>query len=490
MARQAHRALEKSGALGVSGGGWNQRIADPDRARSAFAQLGHDLPDGPLTMRDLFIAATGDVDGNGRVDVDLGALAAAGFVKASSHDGTRIDDALRYDQVFGKNFKEAFDLRADRTTLRVGWLQRRNEFVSVASGPLAGVQLAGMRPDRFDLELGENGRGEITVYEGDKHRTLRFTLRPELRVFGPGRGREAARELIGSVLRKAAEEAPRGSPLARVQAGLEADHALSTASQAPANPALASVWNAKRATRESRVAIAKDIERELGLPPRNYLPWVQHASDARLLEIVNEKAAAVDLEPGLLFVTLGAEGLLHAQFGFGKQHARTIEGLDLGAEVDGYSALGTDTFGTRIESLKAAGHLRSDFRAGVDYHPSKTKNEHHRTVHPGVFVDTERGIEAVAAMLASARDEFLADATELYGADAVSSLSADQLAYFTSLYYNAGAKTGQLVLKRGLDLEKHRHRGPAPDTNTRARPNALRRLATLQSLGRLGVFER
>jgi hypothetical protein len=247
------------------------------------------------------------------------------------------------------------------------------------------------------------------------------------------------------------------------------------------------VARAMRVDPAQRAAIDALIQGRWGVRPHRWLAYVAGPKNTGLAQsLVVASQPKHGINPAFLYTVAIGEGFgSYLDLGaFGEFDQR-----DLGREVNGYAYLGTDTFSQRVAGLKKRGFLRADFDFGRDFQPFDVENELGQTVQSATFTNADLGLEALGAMLADMRARFVADVRALNGDAAARSLTDDQLAYFTYLYFNAGPGFGKKELQRhGLGyLSKWTE--PPLETNKNPRYNALIRLATYEELKALHVFD-
>ncbi len=166
-------------------------------------------------------------------------------------------------------------------------------------------------------------------------------------------------------------------------------------------------------------------------------------------------------------------------------------------EVSAYTEMGLDTFANEITELKQGGFLRQNFDENIEYYiPGYSVfNERNEEIKPVYFYNKRNALYAFAARVAWAKHLFLEDIKALGVSE--SSLTEDQIFFWTYAYFNAGhdyvrEKYLQKYVKGGfLDDSSFRKvdSGVKIKNGMKVRHNSLIRLGTYKFLKSLEIFE-
>ena len=166
--------------------------------------------------------------------------------------------------------------------------------------------------------------------------------------------------------------------------------------------------------------------------------------------------SGVYISPDFLYVGAVAEGL----------DLQIVRGGGLypKEEIDGFYALGLDTFGTNAKVMRNLGYLPKDFVQEEKYKVSVHHNELGEEVNSGVFSNFREAFVAKASEYAWRRDAFLKKDVSDLGLS-WEALSQDEVDFWTYVYYNAGIGTGKKMLtsyknKGYLESEEYLYKKP------------------------------
>lgn len=161
--------------------------------------------------------------------------------------------------------------------------------------------------------------------------------------------------------------------------------------------------------------------------------------------------------------------------------------------TSGFALLGVDHFSDEASILKAGGFLRQDFKEGREYRPTIRINEKKKKVQSDDFSNFKVGIEAAGARIAWSKYLFLRDIKSLGVQE--SSISDDQIFFWTYYYFNAGSGNGKSALSKFVSNGKINDQlfvmgksGTTVKNGCKARDNSIMRLATYKSIKELNIF--
>ncbi len=490
----------------------------PEKARAAY--------DNGEVKSPLFLIASevADVDGDGRYDVTLSRLLTLDFLRPGvSYADVRAALASEpHDQIVNGSAAGVADGTAQGPALVQGLtppqtVARLQQSVIRPNAVATDVPVAKVRQDGsilislpVELRLAD---GRVVPFTDAVPTGAKVVGGEHLEVFGAqislgfldARGERFVTDLSGAlkpVNPNADPEAARAAlvrlltllPESQLQSTPEslafAEHvrkqiALLAATTPPADPSLQVVWRAAHVTTPELEAKRRALADKYGVLP---LRWLGFVDDVREVGAVQAFQKAAQPKLGVpvdwLYVIAVGEGLN----GLLSADGTSFVPPTYDDRVSGFSELGVDTFGTRVEGLKKRGLLRQNFAEGVDYLTMPDTNEKDEPVVSASFPDLARGLEALASMIAAERQQFLVDARRVLGADRAEHLTDEQLFFFTYVYFNAGPLGGRRLLeRRGLNAAEA-WRGKLPDHNRNAQYNAMQRLQTLRLLRAFAIF--
>jgi len=171
--------------------------------------------------------------------------------------------------------------------------------------------------------------------------------------------------------------------------------------------------------------LLEKLEEKWGTRPMRILGYLNDAREQTIIGAYLRASELADIDPYLLTASSFQEGAnMYMDFGYY---------FNSRAEVDGYGALGLDTFGNDADNLKKLGFLRQDFN---EYKTYDTFNEKDEQVTSATFENIHYAIEAQAARLKYAEYQFERHLKKLgYNPNDV---SAEEKKAWTYAYYNAG----------------------------------------------------
>lgn len=440
-----------------------QALTDAERevAEKALTTWGKTAGAPLKTWGDVFDAVAGDLDADGKADVDLEALA-----QATGTLQPMLAYALR--SAAAPVYVEQTITAGDEHTIRM-------------TGPLVTFDVRLLRgadgtfaPFTGDAPPGTTAIAEAKVLVANKPQLILkdkvYPLTVPLQI--PGLAAADGAALLDRLL---TVEAPEGSAFSKLQHRLEAQRTL-VEGPMPLDPAEAVIWRAATLV-DARVEAerAKLID-ALGVRPLKYSGYLNEMAELPVAQLLLD-AATPEVSASFLYAVAMGEGL-----NLWLDKASPAVPL-LEQPVRGFQYLGVDTFGTRVDGLRRNGLIPDTFREGVDYTLSTHTNEKGERVTSADFPTVKAGITALTAMVADERRRFLADAERIGVAP-----TADQINFFTYLYFNTGSNGGRRLLEEhGLALAE-KWEGPPPPNNRNAVFNSLQRVATWKMVEALGVF--
>ncbi|MBI2653671.1 hypothetical protein HYX02_02555 [Candidatus Woesearchaeota archaeon] len=235
------------------------------------------------------------------------------------------------------------------------------------------------------------------------------------------------------------------------------------------NDVKAALEKAKEAHRRAS-ALQEEARRKWGLTGVTFFPYLDDHREAPILRGLSTNCGRLNLPLDFCTAVAFNEGL-HLWMD-------SIFYIDPKAEVSGFFALGLDTFGSEVETLKRGGYLRKDFS---EFKVSEAENEQRQKVKTATFKNIDVALEAFAARLKWTRDNVLKDA-----ASRGYKLNQDQLDYWTYIYWNCGHGCGTQRLRReGPQIPSGLGSGSLDPV-----PHAKNVMATRDLVRKSGIFDR
>jgi hypothetical protein len=170
--------------------------------------------------------------------------------------------------------------------------------------------------------------------------------------------------------------------------------------------------------------------------------FLDDPSELRLVNAIHTSAENLDLDKNFLTAVSFTEGLGLWISDYYRQNPH--------AEVNSFLNLGMDRFGKEEKRLKEGGYLREDF-GGRDYKVIGTIEGETGEKSPSInFRNINTAMEGFAAMVKVRQDLVVKD-LESNGLDK-SSLTRDELNYWTYVYYNAGSGPPEDKFGKGRNI--------------------------------------
>lgn len=212
--------------------------------------------------------------------------------------------------------------------------------------------------------------------------------------------------------------------------------------------------------------------------------WLKN-TPAQVVDIIYQVADS-EVPADQLYAYAAKEGLINYvrdQIGLGKTAEPTqaqLKGVSTTTSISGFDYLGLDDFETDLNATREPliGFLPTSFEHSKTT-PIQQTNEKGRKVHSIQVPDLKMGLQALSAMLKRRRKLFKEDAKK----DSYAAPTADELVYWTYVYFNSGEFGGK------AQLDKHKGKRKLSDwIDVGEFPNAIKLLESYRMLKDMHLF--